>query len=90
MSECFYIWRATKAVGAWVPPIPTLDYIHDKGYGDIKIERKCRYPGDELLLTISNNAYIGWWYYKPDLYIRGVTDGNGRMVDHKNGVRFWD
>jgi len=43
-----------------------------------------------MLLTIANKAWFGWTYYKPDFFVRGVVDGNGRMVDHKRGVKVWE
>jgi hypothetical protein len=36
-----------------------------------------------MLITISNQAWFGWTYYKPDLYIRGLVDGKGKMVEHR-------
>jgi len=63
----------------------SYDYIHNKDKKDIIIERKCEKEGDEMLVTISNQAWFGWTYYKPDLYIRGLVDGKGMMVEHKKG-----
>lgn len=89
IAECYNIWRATRAVGAWVPPIPISEYIQNKDREDIVLERECKYQGQEMLVVITNNAYWGFWYYKPTLYIRGLVDGSGRMSDHKNGNRYW-
>jgi hypothetical protein len=42
-----------------------------------------------MLITIANHAWIGWTYYKPELYVRGLVDGKGMMVEHRKGQRYW-
>ncbi len=42
-----------------------------------------------MLITIANHAWFGWTYYKPDLYIRGLVDGKGKMVEHRKGLKDW-
>jgi hypothetical protein len=87
LEQCYNIWRSKKL---YLADLTIYEYNHDKKRKDVLIEQQCRYEGDQMMITISNHAWIGWTYYKPDLYIRGLVDGNGRMVEHRRGHKFWE
>ena len=42
-----------------------------------------------MLITIANQAFLGWTYFKPEFYVRGLVDGNGRMLEHRKGLNTW-
>ena len=48
------------------------------------MDPKCNKSGEQTLITVANKALIGWFYWKPTLYVRGLADGNGRMFSHKS------
>jgi hypothetical protein len=86
LEQCYNIMRSKRL---YIPNLRVTDYAHDKDKRDLIIEKECRYEGDQYLITISNQAWLGWTYYKPDLYVRGQVDGNGRMIEHRKGSRTW-
>lgn len=44
-----------------------------------------------MLLSVSNQAWMGFFWYKPKLYLRGLADGNGKMITHKTfGSQKWE
>ena len=73
-----------------MPDLPIYEYIHNKDKKDIVIEQECRHEGDQMMISVANHAWLGWTYYKPELYIRGLVDGNGRMVEHRRGHKYWE
>ena len=86
LEQCYDIWRSKQLQ---IEGLASYDYVHNKDKKDIIIERRCEREGDQMLITISNQAWFGWTYYKPELYVRGLVDGKGVMVDHRNGFRYW-